>query len=836
MTRRLLGTSLLLISALVFAPRAATLTTALGPSAAMATAPEYGPPNGTLFIGGGSTNGLPIALINKFIELGGGVDGRFVIVPTANGNFDATGQPLVYVESQVISPWLSRGLKHVKMLHTHDPAIANTAEFANTLSDATAVWFTGGRHLHIADSYAGTLTYTAFHKVLERGGVIGGSSAGATIQGEYMVRADTRRNTIMMTDEPNHQKGFNFLRKSTIDQHIDIRNRWDDLIPVIQTFPNLLGIGISEDTAIVVNGDRFEVMGNSKVSIHDNTRQYDRDEKPYYLLSAGDTYDMRTRQVVNLRHRPPTSVPAGTARPRSPSGGVVQASRPLGGVQERDTPASAPPVDTAQPAALSGTTVGPPKSAAISAFRLQLRADVAADKVGGITAAVVIGDHMVWAEAFGRADSSSKRVAGVDTIYRIGSVTKTMTAVVLSQLVDRNTIALDDPVETYLPEVHGFTGARPGATPITFRQLASHTAGLIREPTLAGAGIGPIALWKSKVLACIPTTSFDALPGERYLYSNIGYGVLGLALERAAGRPFMTLVEDGIFTPLGMTSSTFIINDELQPRLSVGYANRPTGIDTEFPASQHVERGYKVPSGGVYSTVRDLARFIGALDGAGSTVTSAAMRLGMRTKQTPEAGAGGYGLGLALYASTGAAPLAGHSGGVAGYTSHIVFDPESKIGVILLRNYETGRTDLEAAANQLVRSLIQETKTPSVRRPSTSAPIGTARPRSASGGVVQESRAVASALPAGAARLAASPGATVARGQGSGVPPPMPIELPRLLERLLMIAGDDRNWSQIEVIDLDLDGEIDLVRIHLSNGETMVWEIWHWDDQSKIQF
>ena len=136
------------------------------------------------------------------------------------------------------------------------------------------MWFTGGRHWRIVDSYAGTLTYKEFHKVLERGGVIGGSSAGATIQGDYLVRGDTSGNPIVMTEEPNHQKGFEFLRRSAIDQHIDARNRWDDLIPVIKKYPNLLGIGLSEDTAIIVKGDQFEVMGKSKVAIHDNTRKY----------------------------------------------------------------------------------------------------------------------------------------------------------------------------------------------------------------------------------------------------------------------------------------------------------------------------------------------------------------------------------------------------------------------------------------------------------------------------------------------------------------------------------------------------------------------------------
>ena len=142
-----------------------------------------------------------------------------------------------------------------------------------------------------------------------------------------------------MTEEPNHQKGFEFLRRSAIDQHIDARNRWDDLIPVIKKYPNLLGIGISEDTAIVVKGDQFEVMGKSKVAIHDNTRKYHRWEKPYHLLGAGDIYNMKTRRVVT-----------GTARPRSPSGGVVQESR---------SAATAPPADPSRLAAPSGTTVAP---------------------------------------------------------------------------------------------------------------------------------------------------------------------------------------------------------------------------------------------------------------------------------------------------------------------------------------------------------------------------------------------------------------------------------------------------------------------------------------------
>jgi cyanophycinase len=271
---------------------AATLPASQGP-------PEYGPAKGTLVIvGGGSTEGTGI--VEKFIALAGGPDKRFIIVPAAGGNRNPDGTVKVYKEEQVVAAWVKRGLKNVKMLHTHDQKVANTEEFVKDLRLADAVWFDGGRQWNIVDSYAGTLTYKEFHKVLERGGVIGGSSAGATIQGDYLVRGAVAGAQIMMTPEKEHEHGFAFLRRSAIDQHINTRLRWDDLIEVIQKMPNLLGIGLSEGTAIIVNGDQFEVMGKWKVAIHDNTRLYQPWEKPYVVLSAGDVYDMKARRVIKF--------------------------------------------------------------------------------------------------------------------------------------------------------------------------------------------------------------------------------------------------------------------------------------------------------------------------------------------------------------------------------------------------------------------------------------------------------------------------------------------------------------------------------------------------------
>ena len=285
---------------------------ALSACSIFAQVTEYGPAKGTLVIQGGGSD-VGTGIFETFINRAGGLGAKIVVVPTAGGNRTPDGNIEVYKEEQVVASWKKRGATNVRMLHTHDPKVADTEAFAKILRDAAGVWFDGGRQWNIVDSYANTLTYREFHKVLERGGVIGGSSAGATILGEYLVRGAIAGSEIVMTPEPEHEHGFAFLRKTAIDQHINTRNRWDDIIPVIRKYPNLLGIGLSEGTAIVVTGDRFEVIGKWKVAIHDNTRVYQPWEKPYYVLSAGDVYNMKTRTIE--KHGagvllPPALIPA----------------------------------------------------------------------------------------------------------------------------------------------------------------------------------------------------------------------------------------------------------------------------------------------------------------------------------------------------------------------------------------------------------------------------------------------------------------------------------------------------------------------------------------------
>lgn len=347
----------------------------------------------------------------------------------------------------------------------------------------------------------------------------------------------------------------------------------------------------------------------------------------------------------------------------------------------------------------------------LDAFARQIAADVEADGIGAITAAVFRGDQVLWAQGFGWADPENRIRAGVRTIYRTGSISKSFTAVLLADLVEDGVIDLDGPVESALPEVAHFAEAPADMAPITFRQIASHTAGLNREPDLEGAAAGPIEDWGHKVLASIPHTTFYGTPGTEYRYSNIGFGVLGYALQRATGTSFMRLVEERIFEPLGMHSSTFIVGPDLARRLAVGFANRPDGsVDDAFPALEHEGRGYKVPNGGVYSTVSDLATFAAAVMGRTDyELLGAAARADVMRRQTPPDGPG-YGLGFSIAevsrADGSTLTFVGHGGSVAGYNAYLTFEPVSGYGVVLLRNYNRGETNLGRVGNALLTAIL----------------------------------------------------------------------------------------------------------------------------------
>jgi len=264
-----------------------------------------GPEKGTLMIVGGGR--MTPELWARFVKLAGDSNAHIVIVPTAGDDSAiAAGR---FPEKAALE---KLGVKQITILHTRDPKEANTEAFTAPLKKATGIWFSGGRQWKLADSYLNTLAHKAFRALLDRGGVIAGSSAGATIQGSFLLRGDTKNNTILVGD---HLQGLDFIHNVAIDQHVLRRNRVFDLIDVIKARPELLGIGIDESTAIIVHQNSFEVDGVSYVAVYDASRFDKKDTPanqasstgPFFFLGKGQRFDLQTRKVIRQADTPNTS-------------------------------------------------------------------------------------------------------------------------------------------------------------------------------------------------------------------------------------------------------------------------------------------------------------------------------------------------------------------------------------------------------------------------------------------------------------------------------------------------------------------------------------------------
>jgi len=252
------------------------------------SAPRVGPTAGAVVVVGGGSMGPEI--LTRFIELAGGPDALIIDVPTAGGDS-------VYPANwRGMNALKAAGARNVRVLHTIDKKVADSDQFVEPLAKAGGVWFEGGRQWHLVDSYAGTKTERGFHDVLARGGVVGGSSAGASILSTYMLRGARSGNEIIMA--PGYEVGFGFLRGVAIDQHVVARERLRDLADsLMPRRPDLLGISEDEGTAWVVRGDTADIVGRNKAFVYGGKDATDP-RKPFLTLYPGDRYDLAARRVI----------------------------------------------------------------------------------------------------------------------------------------------------------------------------------------------------------------------------------------------------------------------------------------------------------------------------------------------------------------------------------------------------------------------------------------------------------------------------------------------------------------------------------------------------------
>jgi cyanophycinase len=282
----------------------------------MAFAPiAYCQDGGWLVIHGGGD--LSNEAKERFVALAGGPEARFVMIPTAMPGTSAD------LERRELGFAKSLGLRNVTVLHTRDRARTDSDEFVEPLRHASGVWIDGGRQWRLVDAYLGTAVEREIKALLARGGVVFGSSAGATIQGSFLVRGSPGTannpdgdNRIMVA--PGYVTGFGLLPNSAIDQHTDARGREHDLDPVIAAHPELLGSGIDQSAAIVVHGDSFFVVSGD-VTIHDAKQL--PDGRPSRVLGPGQSFNLMTRLADDIAYNFDHNLTVVSAtRSRTPSG------------------------------------------------------------------------------------------------------------------------------------------------------------------------------------------------------------------------------------------------------------------------------------------------------------------------------------------------------------------------------------------------------------------------------------------------------------------------------------------------------------------------------------
>jgi len=252
-----------------------------------------GPALGTLIVDGG---GATAPIVRRFVELAGGANARIVVFPTGASSirFGAENTILDPDSQRDSTEWKSYeadlrkwfGSDRVTVLHTRDRKIAESENFARPLREATGVYLGPGNAGRLAAAYLGTRTVREIEAVLERGGVVFGSSAGAIIQGSYTVRGRPDKPLLMA---PGHEQGFGFLKHVAVNPHLTSAKRDNELINVVDAHPEILGIGIDDEAALEVQGNRLEVIGTGRVAIYDNVR---REGGWYYWLKPGDRFDL----------------------------------------------------------------------------------------------------------------------------------------------------------------------------------------------------------------------------------------------------------------------------------------------------------------------------------------------------------------------------------------------------------------------------------------------------------------------------------------------------------------------------------------------------------------
>jgi CubicO group peptidase (beta-lactamase class C family) len=331
--------------------------------------------------------------------------------------------------------------------------------------------------------------------------------------------------------------------------------------------------------------------------------------------------------------------------------------------------------------------------------------------LAGLAAGVVRDGRLEHFTGLGLADAEAGRPIERDTVFRIGSISKTMTAIAVMQLVEEGAFGLDDAVNDL-----GSRARVEAPAPVTVRHLLTHTSGLgelrrFSDLKLPAVGLGakldapPPALgdYYAKPLKTRVT------PGAKWAYANHGFALLGLIVEDLRGRPFPEVMRERVFAPLGMERTDFERTPRVAERLAVGY--RPARRGFKPVKDLEIAVG---PAGSCYSTTEDMARYVAALaSGGGPLLRPQSLARMLEPQGEPDPGMPAIGLSF-FVERLGGHRVAGHDGGWAGFISALAFAPDDGVGVLAFTNTSTAFAPHVLAERALARLLDAAAEPPAV--------------------------------------------------------------------------------------------------------------------------
>ncbi len=352
-------------------------------------------------------------------------------------------------------------------------------------------------------------------------------------------------------------------------------------------------------------------------------------------------------------------------------------------------------------ATASGQAVVPPRAGLEEAAgRLEgfIREEMKVHGLPAVSIALVEGKQIVWARGFGLASPHQGVEATAETVHRVGSVSKLFTDLAVMQLVERGELDLDAPVTKYLPDFapHNSFGGE-----ITLRQLMAHRSGLVRESPV-GHYFDAASPTLEATVRSLNSTELIHAPGAKTKYSNAAIATVGRVIEKVKGEPFGSYVKRSVLEPLGMKASDFDATPEVARRLAVGqmwtYDGRTFDAPT-FPLGT-------APAGNLYSTVLDLARFLGALFDEGRPVLKPETLEAMWTPQFAGEGAKrGFGLGFNVGRLDDHRRV-GHNGAVYGFATEVAALPDDEIGVAVVITKDCANTTAARVGDAALRMLL----------------------------------------------------------------------------------------------------------------------------------